>query len=247
MWTVLAPVLIAAVLWLSTSAAAVVTSCFASAGDSASLISECRVALSTDNPPDDPTPTPTPTPFAVCTPPFCAPDEVFHCPAPCLGGCGTICATPTPDRFCMTPIAIAPTSGPPGTQVDVTGECYLVHSGREVKIYFDALLAADVRGDVDGNYEASFKVPLTASVGSHVVSASLEYETGKATFTVTPPCIGDCGGSGAVSVADLILGVSIALGTFPVSACPAFENNQGRVDIAQIVRAVNNALIGCVP
>jgi hypothetical protein len=38
-----------------------------------------------------------PTPFsAVCTPPACAPDEMYHCPGDCPGGCGTTCATATP-------------------------------------------------------------------------------------------------------------------------------------------------------
>lgn len=37
-----------------------------------------------------------PTPFPVCTPPACAPDEVYYCPGECPGGCGTTCATATP-------------------------------------------------------------------------------------------------------------------------------------------------------
>jgi hypothetical protein len=37
-----------------------------------------------------------PTPYAVCTPPACAPDEMYFCPGECLGGCGTTCATATP-------------------------------------------------------------------------------------------------------------------------------------------------------
>jgi hypothetical protein len=37
-----------------------------------------------------------PTPFPVCTPPACAPDEIYHCPGECPGGCGTTCATATP-------------------------------------------------------------------------------------------------------------------------------------------------------
>jgi hypothetical protein len=36
------------------------------------------------------------TPFPVCTPPLCEPNEVYHCPDECPGGCGTTCATPTP-------------------------------------------------------------------------------------------------------------------------------------------------------
>jgi len=48
-----------------------------------------------------------------------------------------------------------------------------------------------------------------------------------------------------VTIADLILGVNIALGNQPSTACPAFENAQGMVDIAQLIKGVNNALNGC--
>jgi hypothetical protein len=66
------------------------------------------------------------------------------------------------------------------------------------------------------------------------------------TATVTPrPCVGDCDGSGVVSISDLILGVNIVLGSQPVNACPAFENAQGDVDIAQLIKGVSNALNAC--
>jgi uncharacterized delta-60 repeat protein len=66
------------------------------------------------------------------------------------------------------------------------------------------------------------------------------------TPTSTPvQCVGDCVGSGIVNISDLITGVNIALGSLPVSECPAFENAQGAVDIAQLIRGVNNALEGC--
>jgi hypothetical protein len=58
-------------------------------------------------------------------------------------------------------------------------------------------------------------------------------------------CVGDCQGAGSISIADLILGVNIALGLQPPSACPAFQNAQGQVDIAQLVKGVGNALGGC--
>ena len=38
----------------------------------------------------------TEAPRPACTPPACSPDEVYYCPDECPGGCGTICATPTP-------------------------------------------------------------------------------------------------------------------------------------------------------
>jgi hypothetical protein len=48
-----------------------------------------------------------------------------------------------------------------------------------------------------------------------------------------------------VSISDLIAGVNIALGRLKADACPALQNAQGAVDIAQLVTAVNNALNGC--
>ena len=59
------------------------------------------------------------------------------------------------------------------------------------------------------------------------------------------PCVGDCNGDGTVTISDLIIGVNIALGTMPANACPAFQNPQGKVDIAQIIKGVDNALTGC--
>ena len=49
----------------------------------------------------------------------------------------------------------------------------------------------------------------------------------------------------AVNISDLIIGVDIALGNLPADTCPAFENTQGKVDIARIIKGVRNALNGC--
>ncbi len=47
------------------------------------------------------------TPINQCTPPVCAPDELYNCPTgDCPGGCGLICVTPTP---ASGPIGAAPT------------------------------------------------------------------------------------------------------------------------------------------
>ena len=48
-----------------------------------------------------------------------------------------------------------------------------------------------------------------------------------------------------VAINELILGVNIVLDLQPVDACPAFANAEGMVDIAQLIRGVNNALDGC--
>ena len=59
-------------------------------------------------------------------------------------------------------------------------------------------------------------------------------------------CPGDCDGSGDVSVAELIVMVNIALGSAPVSDCPAGDSDgNGEISIAEIIAAVNAALNGC--
>ena len=65
--------------------------------------------------------------------------------------------------------------------------------------------------------------------------------------TPTPvPCTGDCNGDGMVSINELILGVNIANGSAPPSACPAADRNaSGTVTIDELVAAVNNAAQGC--
>lgn len=60
-------------------------------------------------------------------------------------------------------------------------------------------------------------------------------------------CVGDCAGDGEVTINDLILGVNIALGSAPLSACEAFADGEGEVTISQLIQGVNNALNGCPP
>ena len=59
------------------------------------------------------------------------------------------------------------------------------------------------------------------------------------------PCVGDCDGDGKVSTTELVLGVSIALGSATVDQCEAFACNQGRVTIDCLVRGVDAAVGGC--
>jgi ELWxxDGT repeat protein len=65
------------------------------------------------------------------------------------------------------------------------------------------------------------------------------------TATSGPPCTGDCDGNGRVAIHELVLGVNIVLGPQSVNACPAFASSQGTVDIAQLMKGVNNAMKGC--
>ncbi len=72
-------------------------------------------------------------------------------------------------------------------------------------------------------------------------------QTPAATETsITGGCVGDCDGSGDVTVAELIRGVNIALGSQPVENCPAADENGDReVTVNELIRAVNNALSSC--
>jgi hypothetical protein len=66
------------------------------------------------------------------------------------------------------------------------------------------------------------------------------------TGSTQPRCLGDCDGDNAVAIADLVKGVSIALGLQPLDTCPAMDGDQdGEVAVNELVRAVNNALNAC--
>ena len=59
-------------------------------------------------------------------------------------------------------------------------------------------------------------------------------------------CPGDCNGDGAVSIAELVRGVGIALGSTGLGSCPAFDSGaDGTVSIDELIAAVNAALGGC--
>jgi hypothetical protein len=75
--------------------------------------------------------------------------------------------------------------------------------------------------------------------------------TASATATATataalPPCIGDCNHSGEITVNELVAGVDIALGTAPLTTCPAFDcMGTGQVGVSCLIDAVDAALHGC--
>ncbi|MFQ5665348.1 MAG: OmcA/MtrC family decaheme c-type cytochrome [Candidatus Binatia bacterium] len=59
-------------------------------------------------------------------------------------------------------------------------------------------------------------------------------------------CAGDCDGSGAVTVDEIVTVVNIALESLDVSSCTAGDTNaSGDVTVDEIVAAVNSALNGC--
>jgi hypothetical protein len=58
-------------------------------------------------------------------------------------------------------------------------------------------------------------------------------------------CAGDCGGTQAVFVSDIITLANIALGNAQPSACPNGIPNGAEVNVALIIQAVNNAPTSC--
>ena len=60
-------------------------------------------------------------------------------------------------------------------------------------------------------------------------------------------CLGDCDGSGFVTINEVLIMVSMALGDAPATAClcATSEAYQVPIDITEIIRAVNNALADC--
>jgi hypothetical protein len=58
-------------------------------------------------------------------------------------------------------------------------------------------------------------------------------------------CVGDCDGSGSVTVNKIIVLVNIALGSAQPSACPDGIPSGSEVNVALIIQAVNHALNGC--
>jgi hypothetical protein len=61
-----------------------------------------------------------------------------------------------------------------------------------------------------------------------------------------PPCAGDCSGDGTVTVSEIITGVTIALGSATLDACPVFDGDgDGQVAINELIAAVQSVLVGC--
>lgn len=62
----------------------------------------------------------------------------------------------------------------------------------------------------------------------------------------TVPCVGDCDGSGDVTVNEIIAMVNIALGSAPLSSCAVGDaDHSDDITVNEIIAAVNNALGVC--
>ena len=93
------------------------------------------------------TPTATEGPIVMCTAPACWEDEVFSCRGKCPGGCGTFCATRTPDpqasptptippfdSICALPALPAVPQGTPVPDMAVCSSSDSVHVGDTLQV-----------------------------------------------------------------------------------------------------------------
>jgi hypothetical protein len=167
----------------------------------------------------------------------------------------------------VTHMRLEPQRVRPGGTVEVSGRCYYIHSGRSADVYFDDTAVARVNGSTPGGFDTSFVVPAETLPGEYVVRVverGLGTEVGVATLLVTDvigACIGDCNADGAVSVDELVGGVTLLLGS--VQSAPRIVRRACQVafcsgdcgpgpavrppDVACLVRAVRNAAAGCPP
>jgi hypothetical protein len=82
-----------------------------------------------------------------------------------------------------------------------------------------------------GTDPSAQEIPATCTSGSIVVQRA---------------CLGDCDGSGTVTINELLTGVSIASGDAAYAQCPAFDLDlNGSVEINELLKGVVNALNGC--
>jgi hypothetical protein len=59
-------------------------------------------------------------------------------------------------------------------------------------------------------------------------------------------CVGDCDADGSVTLAELVTGVSAALGTRPIADCEAIDRNGDlAASVDEVLTAVNSSLIAC--
>lgn len=88
---------------------------------------------------------------------------------------------------------------------------------------------------------------MVAAPAATPTSTSIAIDTPTPTPTATPlPCIGDCNHNQSVGLDEILTGVDVAMGGMPADPCPAFDVNQiGRITVADLLAAINDALIGC--
>ena len=158
--------------------------------------------------------------------------------------------TPTPDGSfgCDRELHSAPPHGPPGTIVELTGDCQPLHSGRSAPVYLDDEMIGWVSGETGGDYQNLVKIPPHATVGVHQLRVEGQSVRSTTTFAVTHArlCVGDCDGNATVAIDELITGVNITLQQQPARGVHWFDfDGDGTVTVDELIGAVAGSLAGC--
>jgi CSLREA domain-containing protein len=191
-----------------------------------------------------------------------ATSSATHTPTPLSSATSTVTATPTRTRTATsthtptgsstpTPTPSAPSTETPMTTATRSATTTATASPTATGMATRSPTASpSATSTLERTATSTATETATSSPTHSAVSSATPTVTSTGSASPTPsattaPCTGDCNGSGNVSINELIIGVDIALGTMPASACPAFENAEGMVAIAELIKGVNNSLTGC--
>lgn len=96
------------------------------------------------------------------------------------------------------------------------------------------------------SFPASRYAPVAETALNAICAQSVGLAAVPAGCPAPTTCVGDCGRNRTVTVEELVRGVNIALGLVGVSDCRSFDRNEdGEVNIDELVIAVGNAVQGC--
>jgi hypothetical protein len=183
-------------------------------------------ATDTPTPTDTPTETPTVTRTAVPTPTFTA--------TAIRTATGTATPTEAPTETPTVTRTATPSATPTATPIPtatVTATPSATPSPADTASPTPAVTAS---------------VTATARSSPTVTGIATPSPTSSPRETPVPPCAGDCGGDGQVTIDELVTMVNIALGSRPVADCWAGDTSgDGEITIDEIIQAVNRALSGC--
>jgi hypothetical protein len=103
------------------------------------------------------------------------------------------------------------------------------------------------RDGTDGAYGLAGAASVSASQDSRFLYVAASVDNALTVFRVYGAlCPGDCSADHAVTIDELLLCVTIALGTADISQCGACEADAlGTVDVVDLTRAVASAVSGC--
>jgi Tol biopolymer transport system component len=195
-----------------------------------------------------PTPTPSETP---------TPTPTTEMPHPCVGDCNGDGQVTIDDLIRMVSIALGLSPLCPN---DLNGGCLAGDANCDCEITVDEIIRA-VQNSLQGCHDYGDCTLEQDEQMCCAVPPGTRTATPTRTITPTPSatpstgtmvCVGDCNGSGGVSINELIRMVNIALGlqalcpSDSTGGCLAGDANcDCRITVDEIIQGVNNALNGC--